>query len=203
MKGSLFIISSPSGGGKGTIIRRVMDGVESLVYSVSFTTRERRENEVDGEDYNFVSREEFERLIDANEFLEYAKVHNNYYGTSRSFVDRERSRGHDVVLEIDVQGAEQVRRSAPDSIGIFILPPSYETLKARLTARETDSEAAIELRLKNAKEEVSRFREFDFVIINDDLETAVRNLESVVLANRLQRDRQDALVHDILTTFDN
>ena len=203
MKGSLFIISSPSGGGKGTIIHRVMDNVESLVYSVSFTTRERRENEVDGKDYNFVPKEEFERLINADEFLEYATVHGNYYGTSRSFVDRERSRGRDVVLEIDVQGAMQVRRSAPDSIGIFILPPSYETLKARLTARETDSEEAIELRLKNAKEEVTRFREFDFVIINDDLETAVRNLESVVLANRLERDRQDALIHDILTTFDN
>ena len=203
MNGRLLIISSPSGGGKGTLIRRVLEEETGLSYSVSFTTREPRDDESDGKDYRFVSTERFERLIGEGEFLEYAVVHGHYYGTSASQIKASTDAGNDVILEIDVQGAAQVREKVPSAIGIFILPPSFSILEERLIARETESDDSLQTRLTNARAEIQRFDEFDFVIINDEIERAVADLRSIILSSRLRSDRQIDVIHDILTTFDN
>ena len=154
MRGILFIISSPSGGGKGTLIREVLRTVPNIGYSISFTTRTRREGEEDGKHYHFVSHKEFENLIKQDEFLEYAEVHGNYYGTSKTQVERETSAGRDIILEIDVQGANLVREKLSDSVGVFILPPSFEVLKERLIARQTETNDDLKLRLANSRDEV-------------------------------------------------
>jgi guanylate kinase len=202
MKGILFIISSPSGGGKGTLIKEVLQTVANIGYSVSFTTRPMREGEENGRQYFFVSREEFEERISQGEFLEYAEVHENYYGTSKKQVEEMTNRGIDVILEIDVQGAEIIREQV-EQVSVFILPPSYEVLRQRLISRQTDSMEVISLRLENAKEEVERFIEFDYVIINDQLEKAVSDLRVAILAQRLKKERQADLVRNVLVTFDN
>jgi guanylate kinase len=201
MKGNLFIISSPSGGGKGTLIRRVLEIVPNIGYSVSFTTRAPREGEMDGKHYNFVSLAEFENLITTGEFLEYAQVHSNFYGTSRGQVEHETAAGIDIILEIDVQGAELVKKAAPDAVSVFILPPSFEVLKARLQSRATEDAEDLQLRLKNSRGEVERYSEFDYVIINDEVEQAVKNLEAVILAERARRDRQAENIEEVLKTF--
>lgn len=203
MKGNLFIITSPSGGGKGTLIKKVLPSVEGLSYSVSYTTRERREGEIDGVHYFFVDADRFKELVAGDEFLEYAVVHGNFYGTSRSQVERETDEGHDIILEIDVQGAENVQQRMPGAIGIFILPPSYEVLKERLTERNTETAADLEVRLKNAREEVREVFEFDYVVVNDEVERAAAELRSIILAERLRRDRQTTRINDILDSFEN
>lgn len=202
MKGILFIISSPSGGGKGTLIKEVLQTVANIGYSVSFTTRGMRDGEENGRQYYFISREEFELRIIQNEFLEYAEVHGNYYGTSKKQVEEMTNRGLDVILEIDVQGAEIIRTQVK-SVSVFILPPSYEVLRQRLISRQTDSMSEISLRLENAKEEVERFVDFDYVIINDQLEKAVGDLRVAILAERLKIGRQKDFVKNVLVTFDN
>jgi guanylate kinase len=201
MKGNLIIISSPSGGGKGTLIKRVMAETSDVSYSVSVTTRPKRDDEIEGVHYHFVSRNQFAKLIEEEAFLEYANVHGNFYGTSRIFIEQEMAKGKDVILEIDVQGAGIVRAKTPDSIGIFILPPSFDVLKERLTTRNTESEEALAVRLENASLEVDRFSEFDFVVINNDLEKAVSDLKSILVASSLRKDRQMDSIRDILTTF--
>lgn len=203
MKGILFIISSPSGGGKGTLIREVLRTVPNIGYSVSFTTRQMREGEIDGVHYNFISHEQFENLIKQNEFLEYAEVHGNYYGTSKTQVDHEISVGRDIILEIDVQGATLVREKAKDAIGIFILPPSFEVLKERLTARNTETAEDLQMRLKNSRGEVQEYTKFDYVIINDEVTKAVTDLQSVIYAERCKHTRQTEAVEKILDTFEN
>ncbi len=202
MKGNLFIISSPSGGGKGTLIHRAMAEIPRLSYSVSYTTRKKRDTEIAGSDYHFVSVSQFEELIEKGEFLEYARVHGNYYGTSRSAIEKETSAGNDVILEIDVQGAALVRAAAPEAVSVFILPPSFEVLYERLKSRKTESASDLELRLDNARSEVRQYKEFDFVVINDDLDAAVADLKSVISSRRLLRDRQTDAIRDILITFD-
>jgi len=202
MRGILFIISSPSGGGKGTLIREVLRTVPNIGYSVSFTTRARREGEEDGIHYNFVSHAEFENLIDHGEFLEYALVHGNYYGTSRSQVEREVAAGRDIILEIDVQGAALVRGNTPEAVGVFILPPSFDVLRTRLTARQTESDEALALRLRNSRHEVQEYAKFDYVIINDEVLRAVRDLQSTIYAERCRRERQTESVATILETFE-
>lgn len=203
MKGILFIISSPSGGGKGTLIREVLRTVPNIGYSVSFTTRKIREGEENGVHYNFISREEFQNLINQGEFLEYAEVHGNYYGTSKSQVERETALGRDIILEIDVQGADLIREKTSETVEVFILPPSFEVLKERLTARQTESNEDLELRLKNSKDEVKNYTKFDYVIINDEVSKAVNDLQSVIYAERNKRERQDESVEKILETFEN
>ncbi len=203
MRGILFIISSPSGGGKGTLIREVLRTVPNIGYSVSFTTRRIREGEEDGTHYNFVSHEQFENLIKEDEFLEYAKVHGNYYGTSRQQVEREISAGRDIILEIDVQGADLVREKASDAVGIYILPPSFEVLRQRLIDRQTESDEDLALRLKNARDEVKEFPKFDYVIFNDEKTKATLDLQSVIYAERCKRMRQNEAVEKILETFEN
>jgi guanylate kinase len=206
-RGELFIVASPSGGGKTTLIRRVMaelaaQGREAH-FSVSHTTRAPRPTERDGVDYHFVDRAAFQRMVAAGDFLEFAEVHGNMYGTSRAEVEGRLERGCDVFLDIDVQGARQVRASVPDAVKVFVFPPSYAELRRRLVSRRQDDEVAIELRLKNAVQEMREYAEFDFVIINDRLEEATRALGSVVAAARMRPFRMRAGVQAILEEFEH
>ncbi len=200
-RGILFVISSPSGGGKGTLIRRVRQDVPRLGYSVSWTTRPAREGELEGVHYNFVTLPDFEAARGRGEFLEWAVVHQNYYGTSRTNVERELRAGRDVVLEIDVQGAASIKRAGVDSVSVFILPPSFEVLRARLAARETESPEQLIVRLSNSRAEVEQYGQFDFVILNDEVERAASQLACVVQAERARRGRQETLARSVLATF--
>jgi guanylate kinase len=202
MKGNLIIISSPSGGGKGTLIKEILKTVPNVGYSVSFTTRERRKDEENGRHYFFVSREKFDALIASGELLEHAEVHGNLYGTSIMQVNSETELGRDIILEIDVQGAENVRKKIPRAVSIFILPPSFEVLYERLTARETEKQEDLALRLQNSKDEVSRFNEFEYIVINDSVDRASGDLRAIILAERLKRDRQTDPIRVILDSFD-
>lgn len=202
MKGNLIIISAPSGGGKGTLIKEIMKNVPQIGYSVSYTTRSIREGEENGRHYYFVSREKFQELIESGEFLEYAEVHGNFYGTSIKQIKGETNLGRDIILEIDVQGAENVRKKMPESVSIFILPPSFEVLKARLTARATEKQEDLELRLDNSFGEVKRYTEFEYIVINDNVERAAGDLERIILSERLRRIRQMRQIQAILDSFD-
>lgn len=200
-RGMLIVISSPSGGGKGTLIRRVLVTVPNLGYSVSFTTRRPREGEEHGRDYFFVSPEKFTEMANAGQFLEWAYVHGNRYGTAREQVEHELLQGLDIILEIDVQGATNVREIAPTAVSIFILPPSFETLRARLVARGTERTADLDLRLRNARNESEHYCEFDYVLINDDAERAAAQLAAIVYAERARRERQEYLAKRVIATF--
>ncbi len=202
MKGNLIIICSPSGGGKGTLIKEVLKIVPNIGYSVSFTTREMRVGEENGRDYFFVSRAEFESLIKQDEFLEFAEVHANYYGTSINQIKSKIDSGQDVVLEIDVQGAESIRKLLPDAVNIFILPPSFEVLRNRLKARATEKLKDLDLRLRNSFLEVQRVNEFEYVVVNNDVSVATAELQSIILAERLKRIRQTETIQGILNSFD-
>jgi guanylate kinase len=202
MKGNLIIISSPSGGGKGTLIKEILKSVTNIGYSISFTTRERREGEENGRHYFFVSVERFKELIDEGEFLEYAEVHGNFYGTSVKQIQSEIELGRDIILEIDVQGAESVREKIPEAVSIFILPPSFEVLKMRLKNRGSEKKADLDLRLSNSFTEVRRFTEFEYVVINDSVEHASSDLRSIIIAERLRRVRQMRSIQVILDSFD-
>ncbi|MBA2379304.1 MAG: guanylate kinase [Blastocatellia bacterium] len=202
-KGNLIIISSPSGGGKGTIIREVIQSIPDLEYSVSYTTRDRRFGEEDGRDYHFIPKADFENRIAGGEFLEYAVVHGNFYGTSLTRTEGLISSGKDVILEIDVQGALQVMKRLPAAaISVFILPPSFDVLKARLTARSTETPEDLELRLRNSFDEVSEFERFDYLVINDELVSACRTVASIIRAERQRRDRQMDRIKGILDSFE-
>jgi guanylate kinase len=200
-RGRLIVVSSPSGGGKGTLIRRVLKEVSGLGYSVSYTTREARVGEVHGRDYLFVTPDTFMEMVRAGEFLEWASVHGNLYGTTRSQVERELAEGRDILLEVDVQGAESVRAQVERFVSVFILPPSFETLAARLTARGSERPDDLTLRLKNARGEVERYVEFDYVVINDEVERAARQLASIIQADRARRERQEHRARRVLATF--
>jgi guanylate kinase len=200
-RGTLFVVSSPSGGGKGTLIRRVLEVVPNLSYSVSYTTRAPRPNEVNGREYFFVDRSSFEEMIAADCFLEWACVHGNFYGTAKSQVAEETLTGVDIVLEVDVQGAASVRKLSLDSVSIFILPPSYEILKQRLIARGTDPPEQLAVRMKNAPTELKQYETFDYVIINDDVERAATQIGSIIYAERARCERQKPLVKDIIERF--
>lgn len=199
--GTLFVVSSPSGGGKGTLIRRVLGSVPNLSYSVSYTTRTPRNGEVHGREYYFVNRETFETMVRGNEFLEWAEVHGNLYGTSKQQVAVETAAGTDIVLEVDVQGAASIRNLTLDSVSIFILPPSYETLRERLIARGTDSAEQLALRLNNAPEELRQFSCFDYVIINDDVDRAAHQLAAIIYGERARCERQDKVVKQVIENF--
>ena len=202
MKGNLIIITSPSGGGKGTLIAELMKRGVGIGYSVSYTTRPMRSNEAEGKDYSFISVEEFERRIGNDEFLEYATVHGQYYGTSRARVQSLIAEGVDVILEIDVQGAADVLKKLPDAVSIFILPPSFQELEQRLRARNTEDPDQLTVRLRNSFDEVQRYNEFEYVVINDNIADAVRRLESVILGERQRRTRQTVQIQDILDNFE-
>ena len=200
-QGTLFVVSSPSGGGKGTIIRHVLDVVPNLSYSVSFTTRAPRQQEINGREYFFVSRQVFEEMAAAGEFLEWACVHGNFYGTSKRQIAEETSAGTDIVLEVDVQGAASVRELPLDSVSVFILPPSFSVLRERLIARGTDSPEELEVRLRNAPEELRQYSAFDYVIINDQVARAAGQLASIIYAERARCARQEHLVRAVIKKF--
>jgi guanylate kinase len=202
MKGNLIIISSPSGGGKGTLIREVLGMVPYVGYSVSLTTRAPRYGEEDGKHYHFVSKEEFEAYKEKGGFLEYAEVHGNYYGTSIEQTEKITESGRDVILEIDVQGAAAVLDKVPEAVSIFIMPPSFETLRARLTARATEGMSDLELRLKNSLAEVMQFSRFTYVVVNDEISAASSKLASIILAERQRAYRQGEAIHGILDSFE-
>jgi len=200
-RGMLIVVSSPSGGGKGTLIDRVLKTVPNLSYSVSFTTRAPRPAEEDGREYFFIDRATFEQMIERGEFLEWADVYGHLYGTNCNQVERERAAGHDIILEIDVQGAESIREKIPDAVSIFILPPSFELLRGRLLARGTDSAEALEKRMRGAPSEVEQFRHFQYVILNDDINRASQQLAAVIYAERARRERQEVNLRGALEDF--
>jgi guanylate kinase len=202
MKGNLIIISSPSGGGKGTIIKEVLESLPDVGYSVSLTTRAPRFGEEDGKHYYFVSKLKFEEKINADGFLEYAEVHGNWYGTSRKQTENLTNAGKDVILEIDVQGAIQVMEKMPDAVTIFIMPPSYEVLKARLTSRATENPDDLNLRLRNSHAEVKHYGRFKYVVVNDELRMACRKVSSIICAERQTLVRQNEAVRSILDSFE-
>lgn len=185
MLGQLFIVSAPSGGGKTVLVRQLRAIMPEIRLSISCTTRAPRPGEADGREYHFINVDTFKAKIESGDFLEWAEVHGNLYGTSKRWIETERAAGNDVLLEIDWQGARQVRAAFPDAIGIFILPPSMAILSRRLTGRGTDSAEVIARRLAAAKAEMHHIGEFDYAIINDDLQTATADFSAIVRASRL------------------
>lgn len=199
MRGEIFVISAPSGSGKTTICRALLDRVEGLALSVSYTTRERRPGEVDGVDYHFVDEGKFDNILNTNGFLEHARVYGRRYGTSRAAVESIVSRGVDAVLELDVQGGRSVKAAVPEAVLVGILPPDQETLRDRLVARGRDTREEMERRLTEARQELAALKEYDYLVVNDDLEKAVSRVESVVRARRLRRERAYDVIDRILT----
>jgi len=200
-QGTLFIVSAPSGAGKTSLVRELIESLDGIRVSVSHTTRAQRRGEVDGVNYHFVSIAEFEAMISRGEFFEYAQVFDNFYGTSRSAVEALLKAGQDVILEIDWQGAQQVREQVPDSVSIFILPPSCEELERRLANRGTDAHATIARRMRDAVSEMSHYDEYDYLVINDDFTTALRELQALVIAQRLRLARQQDSHGPLLTAL--
>jgi len=200
-RGILFVVSAPSGTGKTTVVERVAQIVPDLALSRSYTSRGARAGETDGVDYNFVSRSRFEAMIATNMFLEWADVFGNLYGTSRVDADRLQASGQDVVMAIDVQGAEQVKRSGIDHTSIFVLPPSFEILERRLRGRSADSEAAMQRRLAAARAEAGCYVDYDYVVINDQLEPTVVRLQEIIAAERSRMHRMKPVAEDIIQTF--
>ncbi len=190
-QGIQFIVSGPSGGGKTTLAKGMMDKLDNLRFSVSCTTRTPREGEVDGQDYIFVSQEDFEQMVEKNQFVEHALVHGNYYGTPVSEFENAASTGVDLLLDIDVQGASQIRKKYPEAVFCFVLPPTIEILRERLTQRSSNGEIDINNRLERAKEEVapSILQEYDYIIINDQLDEALEAMHSIIVSARCQSER--------------
>ena len=201
MSCDLFVVVAPSGAGKTSLVNAVLRAEPGIRLSVSYTTRPPREGEVEGRDYHFVSRAAFEAMIAAGDFLEHANVYGNYYGTSRRWIEAELEGDHDVLLEIDWQGAMQVRGLFPRMVGIFILPPSMEELRRRLTARGKDSPEAIGRRMASAREEISHVLEFEYIIVNEQFDVAIADLQAVVRASRLSRDRPRNRLSRLLDEF--
>jgi guanylate kinase len=198
---TVFIISAPSGSGKSTLVSRLLKNDERLMFSISYTTRKPRGLERDGQNYHFVSREEFEEMLGRGEFLEHAEVFGNYYGTHRSILDHARSQGKDLVLDIDVQGARQLKNQIQEAVTIFILAPSREILEQRLRARSEDKDEVIERRLREAAEEIRRYEDYDYVLINQDLCESDKVLSAIVRAERVRRTRIEDQIRPILETF--
>jgi guanylate kinase len=201
-KGSLYIISAPSGAGKTSLVKALIERDPKLTVSISHTTRSIRPGEEDGVNYHFVDKTTFQEMIDKGEFLEYAEVFDNYYGTARSSMEEQLARGQDVILEIDWQGARQIRELVPEHVSIFILPPSKAALQERLTDRGQDSEETISRRMRDAISETSHYDEYDFLVINDDFDTALDDLGTIFRALRLQQAPQiqqyQTMINDLI-----
>ena len=200
---TVFIISAPSGSGKSTLVGHLMNRVPRLRFSVSYTTRPPRGHEHNGQEYHFITREEFQARAEKGEFLEWAEVFGNYYGTHMSELDHAAEAGQDLVLDIDVQGARQLIQKVPGAVTIFILAPSREILEQRLRARSQDSEEVIQRRLREAAEEIRNYTQYDYVLVNREVAASVDNLVSIVLAVRSRRGRMEREIRPILETFEN
>lgn len=203
-KGKLFVISAPSGAGKTSLVKALLERHSSLSVAISHTTRKRRNSEVDGVNYHFVSEDEFKRMIDEQAFVESALVFGNYYGSSKEEIDRQLGQGLDLILEIDWQGAEQIREQRPDCISIFILPPSLPALRQRLQGRGLDDEETIDRRTKEAINELSHYQEFDFLVVNDEFDEALEDLTEIIrsqpesLGTGTQSQRLKPLLDELL-----
>jgi len=198
MTGKLYIISAPSGAGKTSLVKQLRAEIEQLVVSVSHTTRNMRSGESHGADYFFVSIDDFKSMIEAQAFLEHAQVFDNFYGTAQKTVEDNLVKGLDVILEIDWQGAQQVRQMLPNCVSIFILPPSIEILKQRLQNRAQDNDDVIARRMRDAVTEMSHYPEFDYLIVNDDFNLALNQLKSIIIANRLLQNNQQKILEPLL-----
>jgi guanylate kinase len=201
MRGNLFVVVAPSGAGKTSLVAALMREEPNIRLSISHTTRAPRQGEADGREYHFVERAAFEKMISEDEFLEHADVYGNYYGTSRKWIEEQLEGDHDVLLEIDWQGARQVRKLFPHMAGIFILPPSLAELRKRLQGRGKDSPEAIERRMASAREEISHVLEFDYIIVNERFEAALTDLVSIVRAARVSRAQQSVRLASRLDEF--
>ena len=201
MPGNLIVVVAPSGAGKTSLVNALLECERNVRLSISYTTREPRTGEEDGREYHFVARETFERMIAAGDFLEHADVYGNYYGTSKRWIENEIAGEHDVLLEIDWQGAQQVRERFPDTVGIFVLPPSITELRRRLRARGKDSPESIERRMASVREEISHVLEFEYIIINERFEAALSDLISVVRAARVTRAQQSVRLAKLIDEF--
>lgn len=190
MIGTLYTVSAPSGAGKTSLVKALVEAMPELKVSVSHTTRPKRPGETDGLNYHFVDQDTFMAMLEQGDFLEHAQVFANYYGTSKQWVEQTLAAGSDVILEIDWQGAQQIRKLIPDAVGVFILPPSEECLRGRLTGRGQDDPAIIEARMAEAKNEISHYIESDFVIVNDQFEQALEEFKAIIVAERLYLDKQ-------------
>jgi guanylate kinase len=188
--GTLYIVAAPSGGGKTSLVKALVEGMSDIAISVSHTTRQKRPGEVDGVDYFFIEQGEFDRMVAENAFIEFATVFEHSYGTSKVQIEDRLRRGVDVLLDIDWQGAEQIKRLFEDTVGIFVIPPSLDALKQRLQNRKQDNESVIGSRMQRARDELSHYPAFDYMIVNDDFYCAVSELKSIVVANRLRMARQ-------------
>ncbi len=196
--GTLFVIAAPSGAGKTSLVKALIEQVENTDVSISHTTRNPRHDEKNGEAYHFIDESEFKKLINQNRFLEYARVFDNYYGTSRDWVEQELATGKNIILEIDWQGAQQVKSQLRKSVGIFILPPDYHTLRERLVGRQNDDQETIDRRMNAAREEISHYKEFDFIVINDDFEQALAEIKAIITTTNLGSCRQKAFYDDFV-----
>jgi guanylate kinase len=200
-RGSIFVISAPSGSGKSTLIKRLMMAARGLRFSISYTTRAPRMMEEDGRDYYFVSRMIFEQMIARGEFVEWAEVYGHLYGTTRGQLQAAQEAGQDILLDIDVQGHQQVRQRLPEAVSVFILPPSFQELSRRLRERHSDAEEDIERRLQTAREEIAHWVEYDYLVVNDNLKDATQALRAIVRAARVRRVSQAGRVGKIFGTF--
>jgi guanylate kinase len=200
-QGSIIVISAPSGAGKSTLIKRLMAASPGLCFSISYTTRAPRAAEKHGRDYFFVSRQVFERMVRRDEFVEWADVYGHLYGTAQKQLQTAQEEGQDILLDIDVQGHQQVRQRLPEAVSVFILPPSFEELSRRLRHRHSDAPEEIEHRLQTAREEIARWAEYDYVVVNDHLKDATQALRAIVRAAHFRRPSQAGRVEKILGTF--
>ena len=200
-RGELFIVSAPSGSGKTSVSNSTLTQMEGLCFSVSYTTRAPRAGETEGVDYHFVSKDNFKKMTKNGELLEWASVYGHYYGTGRNFVKHKLNLGWDVLLDIDIQGARSIRKTLPQSHLIFVLPPSLQALKVRLESRSLDDRKTILARLKNAHTEMLAFTEYDYLILNEDIEEAVSELKSIISAARCKRHRRTELAQNVLASF--
>lgn len=200
-RGNLIVISGPSGSGKTSLARRALENLPGLKFSVSHTTRPARRGETDGVDYFFVSEEEFLKMVEEDAFLEHAIVYGRRYGTGRAFVEAELAAGNDVLLDIDVQGALQVKKAHPDAVTVFVLPPSLEELRTRLEDRGLDDESVIERRLEIARREIAFFPEYRYLIVNEDFDRSLQEIQAVILAARCELHAREAAAKAIVRTF--
>ncbi len=200
-RGNVFVLSAPSGAGKSTLARRLVQDLEGIIFSVSTTTRPPRPGEVDGKDYFFVDDARFDAMVAAGGFVEWVQVYAHRYGTGRDWLERTLARGVDVLLDIETTGALHIHREIPDAVMVFLLPPSAAELERRLRGRGSDSEEQVALRVRHARHEMELLEAYDYLIVNDDLERAYRQLESVVLAARAQRERMIGMAGRILESF--